>query len=466
MSEHARKLAPTPLADEAGDLVLWEIVEEHLAEAEFLLEQFDRALLSPVLTLDTLARGVEARALSHIHGLLIGGKSVRERLLDPALRDPDPNEAGITTAAAVTVASTRDLDALLPVLGHDSALLRQRAVRACVLTASDSTALWLLRRLAGNPSANERASLFEACSALGVRVSPLVQWLQSDELALVVAAAKAARHSDPTIHLPVIEYLLDHADERVREAALVASLAWGSPRAWSRCEERALDPTQVERVPMALYAALGGPSEHERLAKQLDRPSHVRAVLSALAFSGNARLLPALCEQATTGEIPIRKLGAYAIATITGLVLSSIELTAAAKAEGGQTALPAEADTEDETALPPFEDDPLDADLAPPLEDALPEPDPVALRRHTEHARKCLSPEVRWIGGKPFSLEALVTHMSGAPLGQRHALGLSLFVRTRAKAWINTHSWSSAQREQAARVADVVRSLDARRGGW
>ncbi len=466
MSEPARKVAPTPLADDPGDLVLWEVVEEHLAEAEFLLEQFDRTLSSPVLTLDTLARGVEARALAHIHGLLIGGKAVRERLLDPALNHPDPNEAGITTAAAVTVAFARDLDALLPALGHDDARLRHGAVRACVLTASDRTAPWLLRRLAGSPSASERASLFEACSALGVRVSPLIQWLQGDDPALVVAAAKAARHSDPAIHLPVIEYLLDHADERVREAALIASLAWESPRAWSRCRERALDPMRVERVPMALYAALGGPSEHERLAKQLDRPSHVRAVLSALAFSGNARLLPALCDQATTGEAPIRKLGAYAIATITGLVLSSVALTAAAKAEAAQTPPPAEADTEDEKALPPFEDDPLDADLAPPVEDALPEPDPVALRRHTEDARQRLSPEVRWIGGKPFSLEALVAHMSGAPLGQRHTLGLSLFVRTRAKAWIDTHGGSSAQKQQAARVAGIVRSLNARRGGW
>ena len=77
---------------------LWDIVEEHLDEAEFLWEQWEHALLAPNYTLDELADGPEARLLAHLDGLVVGGPEVARRLLIPTL-DEDVEPTRVRAAA-------------------------------------------------------------------------------------------------------------------------------------------------------------------------------------------------------------------------------------------------------------------------------------------------------------------------------------------------------------------------------
>src|SRR5580698_2287016 len=86
--------ARAPGAPAASDPVLWPVVEEHLAEAGSLFDPLERAYDSPLLTLAKLARGVEARWLAHVDGLLVGGPGVYETLLRPILEEPDPGATG------------------------------------------------------------------------------------------------------------------------------------------------------------------------------------------------------------------------------------------------------------------------------------------------------------------------------------------------------------------------------------
>ena len=52
-------------------LILWDVIEEHLDEAEFLFERWDRALFQPSFNLDELAKTFEPRLFAHIDALLL-----------------------------------------------------------------------------------------------------------------------------------------------------------------------------------------------------------------------------------------------------------------------------------------------------------------------------------------------------------------------------------------------------------
>ena len=126
------------------DRVLWDVVEEHLAEAEFLVEQLERAFDSPTLTLKTLEKGVEARLLAHVDGLVVGGRPVYERLLKPVLDEPDRDQATLVIAAGLVAVESGRLDNLRPALGHAAVEVRVAMVNACSLAADARLDAWVL----------------------------------------------------------------------------------------------------------------------------------------------------------------------------------------------------------------------------------------------------------------------------------------------------------------------------------
>jgi uncharacterized protein (TIGR02270 family) len=280
---------------------------------------------------------------------------------------------------------------------------------------------------------------------------PLIEWLQGDDVAVARAATEAARRADPRRHLPVIEWLLDHPDERVREAALVAAWTWGSHLAPAACKRWALDPATPHPLPMALYAALGGPTEHERLAAQLDRPSHRAPALFALAFSGNVEQVPRLLAYLDAKEAIVAKRAAQAVSTIVGLDLLDNAFVRRASAPPGET-------EDAERSLPPLEEDDLDADLVPAPEDALPTPDAAAIREHCRALSARFDRGRRYLGGQPSSLDTMVEYLERAPLRRRHVIALSLEIRAQGAARVDTRALADRQRGRLA----SIRRIDAR----
>ena len=59
--------------------VLWDVQEEHLGEAEFCFELWQRGIDSPIHTLAELHRGPEERLMAHTMGLVVGGARVLDR---------------------------------------------------------------------------------------------------------------------------------------------------------------------------------------------------------------------------------------------------------------------------------------------------------------------------------------------------------------------------------------------------
>ena len=115
------------------EAVLWDVVEEHLDEAAFGLEQLETLLEHPTLTLGELSRYPEGRLLAHVEALVVGGDEVRERLLLPEIENANEDEPTRVTAATLALISAGRYELLPPVLSHEVPAVRAAGVRAAAL---------------------------------------------------------------------------------------------------------------------------------------------------------------------------------------------------------------------------------------------------------------------------------------------------------------------------------------------
>lgn len=71
-----------------------------------------------------------------------------------------------------------------------------------------------------------RAGLLDVAASRGLAAPRLLECLRSPDAAVVEAASRAARFAGLSRHVPLLQRLLDHDLPAVRDAALVACLAW------------------------------------------------------------------------------------------------------------------------------------------------------------------------------------------------------------------------------------------------
>ena len=294
---HAPSVSPPVvplLSSSVGDSVLWDVVDEHLAEAAFSLEQFEWALDHPSRTLSELDRYPEGRLLAHIDGLVVGGVAVRERLLVPEMENANGDEPARVTAAALALVAQGCHDQLWPGFSHENSAVRDATVRAASLAGGPDLDRWANLRLASTSSAAAIAALVELLAARGHASSALRKWLKADDPALLAAALRAARWADASEYRSLVDGFLEHPEPSVRESALVSALCLGSSRAWSVCQRRALEEQPSPPFAMAICAALGSRTHHDQLAERDALENERAAALFALAFSGDARQVPLL----------------------------------------------------------------------------------------------------------------------------------------------------------------------------
>lgn len=416
--------------------ILWDIMEEYVDETEFAIERFESALDDPEYNLREVAEGPEEKIDACIDGLVIGGPKVVERLLIPALEEAagEPPRA-IALVLALLAADRRDI--VHDCFAHSSETLRAAAARACALAIPPSIDPWLRDQLRDASTTEQRATLLEAIAARGIQLDSLSSYLASGDSAEVAAAAKAARRADARTHLGAIQALAQQGDAAVRDAAMVTALHYGSLQCWNLCERLALDRAASHPLAMQLYAALGGPQQHDRLIEMLALDSHRGAAIRALGFSGSVGVVDRLFTYISEGGDEIdAKLAAEAIASIAGLDLRDDQfLVEEAREE------------DDDEALPPLEDD-LETDLTLDLADALPVPNPEAIATWWDESRPKLNPKQRHLAGQPWSPTAIAAFLESASLRSRHPVALSLSIRTGGQAYVDTRAFAKRQRAQ------------------
>lgn len=435
---------PRPEADH----ILWDVMEEYVDESEFAVERFEAALDDPDYNLKELAEGPEEKILACVDGLVIGGALVVDRLLVPEIENADSEEPERTAAVVLALLAADRRDLVVPYLSHPSETVRAAGARACALSDAPKIDPWLLDRLRNAATSTERATLLEATAARGLKLDSLIASLNSDDTSEVAAAARAAKWADTRTHLGAIQWLVLQAEPALRDVALITALHYGSLECWNLCERLALDPSAPHPMAMELYAALGEPKQHDRLAELLTNDSHRGAALRALGFSGNPGMVDRLLPYLQEGTDPLEaKLAAEAISLIAGLDLRDDAFLIDEQVEEA---------TEDE-ALPLLDED-LGADLSVKPEDALPAPNPKAINQWWETEGPKLDNAQRHLAGKPWSPAAVADYLEDGALRSRHMVALSLSTRTGGAAYVDTRAFSRRQRPQLSGVASLARN--------
>lgn len=412
--------------ERAGSRIMWDVVEEHLDEAEFCFGLVDRALDSPRYTLADVERGPESRLFAHVQGLVAGGPEVAERLLRPALAEDTPARRSAATFALFASGAHDAVGAELEA-AEDPAPL----IRALIRIPDARVDGWLAERLAAQPAEAMHTALLQVAAGRGRAFEGVERGLNSDEPRLLAAALDAARVGPLRNSLGVVARQLEHPEPGVRDAALRAGLQGELPEAWELCRVLAASSMEVHPLALLLVGALGGPAEHEILLKALRLPTHLHASVRALGLSGNRAVLPSLMPLLERPDPPVAQLAAEAIATIAG--------------PPAALHLDQPPESTDADGLPPLEDDDLDADLVPPSTSELPWPDAPAIAAWRSQATL---PDVRSIDGQPATPVAVIQALRTGSTRRNHALALILAIKSCGALRLDTLRLASTQRAQ------------------
>ncbi|WP_164012411.1 TIGR02270 family protein [Pyxidicoccus trucidator] len=396
----------------------WEHYEEHLDEAAFLWSQWERALVAPDYVLHEVLAD-EERLLARMDALRLGGATVAEQLLVPALQS---DEAERLSAAALVLLTEETPagggEAVRTAL--DSAEPPALAAIRRALEVLDTRALpaWVPDLLERNEAPLQALGL-EVMRVHGVDPGPRLSRLLDHAAPQVLAAAlRASGRLGHRVELGVLARALDAPLPEVRDAAIEVGLLQGRRAAWAACQQAVEARAPRLRLPALLLALGGDERDLERLRRLLAEPEHRPDALWALGFSGRVSSAGACLEW--LADPRCAPLAAEALGAITGLRLE------------GSFVMKAEEPGEEE-------DDP-DKDLSPRPEDALPRPHAGAVAAWWSEHRKQFEPERRYLHGRPFTPALLQEALVEAPMRRRQALALELTLRSRGAFWPPTQA--------------------------
>ncbi|HKO51798.1 MAG TPA: hypothetical protein VJV79_29005 [Polyangiaceae bacterium] len=431
--------------------VLWSVVEEHLDEAEFAIERLAGAAGSATLTLTNLD-DLEAIARAHVDGLVVSGAVAADLLLKPVLEDADASCHRIE-AAVLAFSGLGRLGPIVGALTHPNRQIRTGAARGCALAADPTLDAVILRELE-RASPGTRSAWLEVACERQLDPGPLVVSLQAGDPDELRAALMAGSHSDSR-ERERVEQALGSADDRIRDAAMLAGLRYGSSAAWLICQALALRADKPNPLALSLLAGLGDASHHEQLVSLSgSEPRRYYATLRALGFTGNVRLIPWLIEQASSHDQRAARLAGDAIALMSGAPVEPFLQEREPSIAGDLP--PAEEDAEARAALPVLEDDDLESDLVPDSDEALPVPNPASLRDWWQANSGRFSPGSRCLMGSNLSSAAFQYALTSAPLRHRHLLSILLSIRTAGVVRIDTRAFPSVQRMQLTGIPHGV----------
>ncbi|NVJ08779.1 TIGR02270 family protein [Myxococcus sp. AM001] len=412
-------------------MVLVDVLEEYLDEAEFRWLQWERALEAPDFTLVETAER-EERLLAYLEGL--EDTNALDMVVRPAF---DSEDAPRISAATHGLLGLGEVDEVLVRLRGAGAPARAAILRALEVSEAPGLGTRLLELLKLEDVALQAGVLEALAFRQEAPMEVLARSFPHEEPRARIAALRGAPSLlEETVrrHLPA---LLDSAHPGIRAAAIEAGLTSGVHMAWEACrKEVRAAPGAHAREAMVLLA-LGGDEAETSLLVDLLESAELRAhALWALGFSGRVAAMESCVKHLAVPEVA--RLAGEALSAMTGLRLE------------GAFALPP-GETPEGASAPP-EEESLDADLTPRPEDDLPWPDVAAVKDWWAQNHARFVKGTRYLQGQPFSGPVLVEALESSPMRRRHVLARELAIRTRGQHRIPTRSFTHRQREALARA--------------
>jgi len=364
----------------------WDIVEEHLDEAEFLWGMWEHSLRSSRYTLDAVARGPERRLLAHIDALLANGPEVAPRLLVPALAGGPPER--VSAAAAALLASPDPAGAAAVLDAWYDAPAQRPALARALARAERPDLLPLLRAQLADPA--QVLATAELLVARGEPLGPALAPLLAgeDPAARALALRALPDEPDPAAHMQALIAGLFTEQPEVLDAAITAGARLGLELAWARARDRAQE--RHGGASLLLLALRGAPADYPLLLTALGLPKRRAAALWALAFLGLPEVVDASLEL-----LEDRKVGHLAgelFTIVTGVDLRDAGLAAPAE-ERVQKLFTAE--------------------------DELPRAEPLAVLQWWLKHRGQFRDGQRYLAGAPYSREAVRAALERGPMRRR-----------------------------------------------
>jgi uncharacterized protein (TIGR02270 family) len=409
--------------------IQWDIYEEHLEEAAFLWTQWERALSAANYTLHEVAAGPEERLLAHLDALVLGGDRVAERLLQPALaaeEGDDPSQRAVAAWVLLDTGRPERFESVWGALVATNEPLERRALgRAFELSSRRELVSWLGERF-GTQGDDVDAVIIDAVGAHDrhqLSRWPLPELGARASGALLAAVLRAVQRVPAWQHRTLIERGLGCDDAEAREAAIEAATLMKLPSTAAACRQAVAERLPCRRLAMAALATIGDARDRQRLLDWSNGSDVAADALWALAFSGRVdcaeRLLESL-DDATLGPIAADSFGC-----ITGLAIA------------GPFARARESESLD---------DMIDADAPVPElspDEGLLAPEPEAVRGWWRARRGQLDPDVRHVGGLPWSAASLRSALGSAATWRRS--GFRLGLDAGAAAALDLRTWARRQ---------------------
>jgi uncharacterized protein (TIGR02270 family) len=406
----------------------WDIVEEHLDEAEFLWGMWEHSLRAPHYDLDAVARGPEARLAAHLDALVVNGPAVAPRMLVPALASDEPHRISAAAAALLQGPDVAGLDAVFTAWQSDPT--RRPALGRALECADRPDVVPRLRADLSDPvrAAAAAEHLVARGEPLGDDLGVLLASDDPAERALGLRAVPdAARAAD---HAAAVHAALAELEPLVLDAAIFAGVRLGLPAAWARARERALDRGGAQAL---LLLALADDVEGRSVLRAaLAQPRRRADALWALGFVGTPETVD-LCAEWLEDD-KVGHLAGEAFAAITGVDLVAAGLSSPARERDAREHSP---------------------------EHALPRPDPMAVLTWWVAHRPRFADGQRHVAGAPRSPDALLAALVAGPMRRRPAVLLDLQIHAPSLALsLAPHAPTSRQRPQLAALRRTLAASD------
>ncbi|WP_426755627.1 TIGR02270 family protein [Myxococcus sp. Y35] len=414
-------------------MLLVDVLEEHLDEAEFRWLQWEKALEAPDFSLVEAAR-LEALLLAHLDGLVVGASTSAEAVLRPAFETAD---AFRISAAAWSLLALGEVDEALVRLRGAEPEVRAAIRRALELSEAPGLGARLLDLLKLEDPALQAEVLESLTFRQEAPPEVLVHFFVHDEQRARIAALRAALPFPGDAARRLLPSLLDSSHPGIRAAAMEAAVAFGVRQAWEVCRTAVRAQVTHSLEAMVLLAMGGSESDVLLLLALLDVEELRPHALWALGFSGRVAAMEACVAYL---EVPgVAQLAGEAFSAMTGLQLD------------GAYALPP-GERPESTSPPPELQEDVEADLVPKPEDDLPWPNVAAIRNWWAAEKKRFVKGTRYLLGRPFSGSGLVEALETSPMRRRHILARELALRSQGALTVRTRAFTYVQRAELARA--------------
>ena len=430
-----------------GD-ILWDVVEEHLDEAEFLAEVWHVNLDSPAYLRDEFEKGPQERLMAHVDGLVVGGDEVRTELLEAALADEDTERwrAAAAALALLETPSSQVSAQLFSGLDERPEEVREGVVAALAMSERADIDVRITDALKKDGELAHRTALATIGGQRGVNPGNLVDdLLQSGDAPAKAAAVSMLAFGDRR-YLNWVEHCLADPDPALQWSAIRSGLIMGSGPAWQTVGKLGL-AAEPDPDAMVLLATLADARIAERMCDRLtDEEEHRAAIVHALGYSGRRSAMEACL--ALLGDETVGPLAGEAFASMTGLPLDD-------DTYWDDVEEPDDPDLEDEDLDAELEEDDGEEDLEVKPEDELriPKPDAIAQWWNEKQAR--FNPKLRYIAGRPADQAAIAHALSVLPLRRHHAFAFELLVRSKGQANVRSRALTFA----SAAALDALPSM-------